>query len=87
VRPAASVEGGGATPRRRRALRVIPGDPEKAFSPRGRSADPERLRQIREDLGLGLPWHEQFWAYLKSLARFDLATSRFATISGSRCSS
>jgi peptide/nickel transport system permease protein len=56
-------------------FRVIPGDPEKAFSPRGRNADPERLRQIREDLGLGLPWHEQFWAYLKSLARFDLGTS------------
>ena len=56
-------------------FRVIPGDPAKAFSPRGRNADPERLAQLRRDLGLGLPWHEQFWSYLKSLVRGNLGES------------
>jgi len=56
-------------------FRVLPGDPAKAFSPRGRNADPTRLAEIRRDLGLGLPWHEQFWAYLKNLATFDLGES------------
>jgi peptide/nickel transport system permease protein len=57
-------------------FRVIPGDPAKAFSPRGRNADPERLRQIREDLGLGLEWHVQFWRYVKALVlHADLGTS------------
>ncbi|WP_213452441.1 ABC transporter permease [Rhizomonospora bruguierae] len=56
-------------------FRVLPGDPAKAFSPRGRNADPQRLVQIRRDLGLGLPWHEQFWAYVKALAHGNLGTS------------
>ena len=56
-------------------FRVIPGDPAKAFSPRGRNADPERLAQIRESLGIGEPWHEQFWKYVTSLARGDLQES------------
>ena len=56
-------------------FRVLPGDPAKAFSPRGRNADPNRLAEIRRDLGLGLPWHDQFWAYVKNLASFDLGVS------------
>jgi peptide/nickel transport system permease protein len=56
-------------------FRVIPGDPAKAFAPRGRNADAERLAQLRRDLGLGLPWHEQFWTYLKSLGRGNLGES------------
>jgi peptide/nickel transport system permease protein len=56
-------------------FRVLPGDPAKAFAPRGRNADGERLAQIRRDFGTDRPWHEQFWGYLTSLARGDLGES------------
>lgn len=56
-------------------FRVLPGDPAKAFAPRGRNADGERLAQIRRDFGTDRPWHEQFWSYLSGLARGDLGES------------
>jgi peptide/nickel transport system permease protein len=56
-------------------FRVLPGDPAKAFAPRSRTADPQRLMEIRRDLGVGLPLHEQFWRYVTGLARGDLQDS------------
>jgi peptide/nickel transport system permease protein len=56
-------------------FRVLPGDPAKAFAPRGRNADPERLAEIRRHFGLGRPWYEQFFTYLTNLARGDLGES------------
>jgi peptide/nickel transport system permease protein len=56
-------------------FRVLPGDPAKTFAPRGRTADPQRLIEIRRDLGVGLPLPEQFWRYLTGLARGDLQDS------------
>jgi peptide/nickel transport system permease protein len=56
-------------------FRVLPGDPAKAFAPRGRNADPQALIELRRSLGLGLPWHEQFWAYIKNLVTGDLGVS------------
>ncbi|MDI1462002.1 ABC transporter permease [Catellatospora sp. KI3] len=56
-------------------FRVLPGDPAKAFAPRGRNADPEALRELRERLGLGDPWYTAFGKYLRALAQGDLGVS------------
>lgn len=56
-------------------FRVLPGDPAKAFSPRGRNSDPERLAQIRKAFGVNQPWYEQLWTYVSGLARGDLGES------------
>jgi peptide/nickel transport system permease protein len=56
-------------------FRVLPGDPAKTFAPRGRNADPGRLVEIRRSLGVGLPWYEQLWTYVKGLATGDLGQS------------
>jgi peptide/nickel transport system permease protein len=56
-------------------FRILPGDPAKAFSPRGRNSDPERLAQIRESFGIGKPWYEQLWSYVSGLARLDFGHS------------
>ena len=42
----------------------------------GRQADPELIRQIRENLGLDEPLYIQYWEYMKGLVlHFDLGTS------------
>lgn len=56
-------------------FRILPGNPEKTFAPRGRNADPEALRQLRESLGIGDPLSVQFGKYLQQLAHFDLGWS------------
>jgi peptide/nickel transport system permease protein len=56
-------------------FRVLPGDPAKAFAPRGRNADPERLAEIRRDLGTDQPWYQQFWTYVSNLAHGNLGQS------------
>lgn len=53
-------------------FRILPGDPEKAFAPKGRNID---LQQIRQDMGLDKSKTEQFWIYLKDLAHLDLRDS------------
>src|SRR5918998_303255 len=52
-------------------FRMMPGDPAKAFL-RGRGANPERLAQLREELGLGQALHVQFWKYLTATLRGNL---------------
>ncbi|WP_212841252.1 ABC transporter permease [Catellatospora sp. IY07-71] len=56
-------------------FRVLPGDPAKAFAPRGRNADPEALRELRERLGLNDSWDVAFVKYVKSVFSGDLGVS------------
>jgi peptide/nickel transport system permease protein len=56
-------------------FRVLPGDPAKAFAPRGRNADPQALRELRERLGLNDSWHVAFVKYVKSVLSGDLGVS------------
>ncbi|GHJ49514.1 ABC transporter permease [Catellatospora sp. TT07R-123] len=56
-------------------FRVLPGDPAKAFAPRGRNADPEALRELRDRLGLTDPWYTAFGKYLRALLQGDLGVS------------
>lgn len=55
-------------------FRLMPGDPAKAFL-RGRAANPERLAQLREQLGLGEPLPVQFWKYLTATLQGNLGDS------------
>ncbi|MBV1851641.1 ABC transporter permease [Catellatospora tritici] len=56
-------------------FRVLPGDPAKAFAPRGRNADPEALRELRDRLGLNDNWYTAFGKYLRALAQGDFGVS------------
>ena len=53
--------------------RALPGDPAAFFA--GQAATEEAVQQIRVKLGLDKSMPEQFWAYLKDLARGDLGVS------------
>lgn len=55
-------------------FRLMPGDPAKAFL-RGRQANPQRLAQLREQLGLGEPLTTQFWKYLTATLQGNLGDS------------
>jgi peptide/nickel transport system permease protein len=55
-------------------FRLMPGDPAKAFL-RGRAASPERLIQLREQLGLGEPLPVQFWKYVTATLSGNLGDS------------
>jgi peptide/nickel transport system permease protein len=55
-------------------FRLMPGDPAKAFL-RGRQANPARLAQLREQLGLGEPLPTQFWKYLTATLGGNLGDS------------
>ncbi|WP_374667032.1 ABC transporter permease [Ramlibacter sp.] len=50
--------------------RALPGDPAAFFA--GPAGTQEAVAQVREKLGLNKPLPEQFWIYLKDLARGDL---------------
>lgn len=54
-------------------IHLVPGDPAQAML--GDGASPEDIAQLRGRLGLDRPLPEQYWTYLKGLARGDLGTS------------
>ena len=54
-------------------IRALPGSPATALL--GERATPEAVAAIREQYGLDEPVYEQYFAYLKTLARFEFGTS------------
>ncbi|WP_029089402.1 ABC transporter permease [Brevibacterium album] len=54
-------------------VRSLPGDPALAMA--GEEATPERIAQIRADLGLDEPVVVQFWKFLTSIVTGDLGES------------
>jgi peptide/nickel transport system permease protein len=54
-------------------IRALPGTPATALL--GERATAEAVAAVREQYGLNDPLHEQYWAYLKSLARLDFGDS------------
>lgn len=54
-------------------LYLLPADPARQIA--GRSATPETVQNIRDQLGLNLPFYEQYWRYLTSLLQGDLGRS------------
>jgi peptide/nickel transport system permease protein/oligopeptide transport system permease protein len=54
-------------------LRMLPGDPAQVLA--GQMATPEEIENIRHQLGLDRPIHEQYVVYLSHLVRFDLGRS------------
>ena len=53
--------------------RALPGDPAAFFA--GQAATAEAVEQVRSKLGLDKSMPEQFWLYVKDLARGDLGVS------------
>jgi len=54
-------------------IHAIPGDP--ALTILGERASEKALTELREALGLNLPWYQQYFAYLKDILSGDLGTS------------
>ncbi len=54
-------------------LYILPADPARQIA--GRSATAETVANIRHQLGLDLPFYQQYWRYLTSLAQGDLGRS------------
>jgi peptide/nickel transport system permease protein len=54
-------------------LYILPADPARQIA--GRSATAATVESIRQQLGLDLPFHQQYWRYLTSLAQGDLGRS------------
>ena len=54
-------------------LYLVPADPARQIA--GRSATAETVANIREQLGLDLPFYRQYWRYLTDLAQGDLGRS------------
>jgi len=54
-------------------LYLVPADPARQIA--GRSATAETVENIRNQLGLNLPFYEQYWRYLQALLRGDLGRS------------
>ncbi|MCF7936651.1 MAG: ABC transporter permease [Synergistales bacterium] len=54
-------------------MAVVPGDPARLMM--GQRGDPQTLAKIRADLGLDLPLHQQYFRFLKDVARGDFGTS------------
>jgi peptide/nickel transport system permease protein len=54
-------------------LRLVPGDPAVALA--GEDASPERVAEIRRQLGLEATWPEQYVRWLGAVVRGDLGTS------------
>jgi peptide/nickel transport system permease protein len=55
-------------------LFILPADPARQIAGRG-AVTPEILASIRQQLGLDLPFHEQYFRYLQRLAHGDLGRS------------
>ncbi len=54
-------------------LRLLPGDVAQIVG--GTQASPARVAQLREQLGLNLPIHEQYWAWITGIFSGNLGTS------------
>jgi peptide/nickel transport system permease protein len=54
-------------------LYILPADPARQIA--GRSATPETVETIRKQLGLDLPFHQQYGRYLFNLVQGDLGRS------------
>lgn len=54
-------------------IRLIPGDP--AITMLGIEATPDRVKELRDHMGLDKPWPVQFGIYVRDLARGDLGRS------------
>ena len=54
-------------------LYILPADPARQIA--GRSATPETVASIRRQLGLDLPFLQQYWRYLVNLLQGDLGRS------------
>ncbi|HBS5857307.1 TPA: ABC transporter permease, partial [Klebsiella pneumoniae] len=54
-------------------LFMLPADPARQIA--GRSATPEVVENIRHQLGLDLPFYQQYWRYLQGLLHGDLGRS------------
>lgn len=54
-------------------LYILPADPARQIA--GRSATPETVATIRQQLGLDLPFHQQYGRYLGNLVQGDLGRS------------
>ncbi|APW38754.1 glutathione ABC transporter permease GsiC [Rhodoferax koreense] len=54
-------------------VHLLPGDPARLAA--GPEADAETVRIIREDLGLDLPLHQQFWRFISNAGQGDFGTS------------
>jgi peptide/nickel transport system permease protein len=54
-------------------LYILPADPARQIA--GRSATPDTVETIRKQLGLDLPFHQQYGRYLANLAQGDLGRS------------
>ena len=54
-------------------LYLVPADPARQIA--GRSATAQTVENIREQLGLNLPFYEQYWRYLTNLFQGDLGRS------------
>jgi peptide/nickel transport system permease protein len=54
-------------------LYLLPADPARQIA--GRSATPQTIENIRNQLGLNLPLWEQYWRYLTALLQGDLGRS------------
>ncbi len=54
-------------------LYLVPADPVRQIA--GRSATAETVESIRRQLGLDLPFYQQYWRYLTSLLQGDLGRS------------
>lgn len=54
-------------------LYILPADPARQIA--GRSATPETVETIRKQLGLDLPFHQQYGRDLASLVQADLGSS------------
>ena len=54
-------------------LYILPADPARQIA--GRSATADTVANIRRQLGLDLPFHQQYWRYLTNLVQGDLGRS------------
>jgi len=54
-------------------LFLVPADPVRQIA--GRSATPETVENIRRQLGLDLPFYQQYWRYFSGLIQGDLGRS------------
>ena len=56
-------------------LQVVPGDPVAMMLEK--RADPETIAKVRHELGLDLPYHVQYFNFLKGAVHLDFGTSYF----------
>jgi len=56
-------------------FQILPGDPAKAFAPKGRNSDPEALAALRRQYGSGLSLWEKFTRYVDRMVHLDFGVS------------